>query len=47
MQMNDDGECATWQPVSLLWRAEQEMYARARPIMAPHPQNNKKKKMQN
>lgn len=44
MQMNDDGECATWQPVSLLWRAEQEMYARARPIMAPHPQNNKKKK---
>lgn len=37
MQMNDDGECATWQPASLLWRAEQEMYARAHHDL-PRPQ---------
>lgn len=50
MQMNDDGECATWQPVSLLWRAEQEMYAHAHPITTlshPPPPPLPKKKMQN
>lgn len=37
VQMNNDGDCAVWQPALLRWRVEQKMHTQAQPITTPLP----------